>query len=214
MNLNVTSVLFVQQPPFCDCSPTLEDRSYSINKLPLIQCTSCDRSFTGFLSPDQSTGHGNFNPTNEVPCTFRFRCHWFDHHMGTSADRDSDMQPNCLYWLAWRLHRLRLGDIRIVHFDKRAGKSIISASDILKQGHMWEFKQGRSIDTDVFLVHTPKFIYSFQLHWNYFSSELYFGNTSVISTIYQPKPRLLIGSESRGRWTSSGRTAPRGYYFR
>jgi hypothetical protein len=104
MNLNMTSVLFVQQPPFCDCSPTLEDRSYSINKLPLIQCTSCDRSFTGFLSPDQSTGHGNFNPTNEVPCTFRFRCHWFDHHMGTSADRDSDMQPNCLYWLAWRLH--------------------------------------------------------------------------------------------------------------
>lgn len=38
------AVLFVQQLPFCDCSPTLEDRSYSINKLPLIQSTSCDKS--------------------------------------------------------------------------------------------------------------------------------------------------------------------------
>jgi hypothetical protein len=56
MNLNMTvvfiagniylcgAVLFVQQLPFCDCSPTLEDRSYSINKLPLIQSTSCDKS--------------------------------------------------------------------------------------------------------------------------------------------------------------------------
>ena len=56
----------------------------------------------------------------------------------------------------------RLGDIGIVHFDDRAAMSIISASDILKQGHMWEFKRGRSIDTDAFLVHTPKFTYRFQ----------------------------------------------------
>jgi hypothetical protein len=53
-------------------------------------------------------------------------------------------------------------DIGIVHFDDRAAMSIISASDILKQGHMWESKQGRSIDTDAFLVHTPKFTYRFQ----------------------------------------------------
>ena len=48
MNLNMTvvfiagnmylcgAVLFVQQLPFCDCSPTLEDRSYSINKFDTI----------------------------------------------------------------------------------------------------------------------------------------------------------------------------------
>jgi hypothetical protein len=38
------AVLSVRQLPFCDCSPTLEDRSFSINKLPLIQSSWCDKS--------------------------------------------------------------------------------------------------------------------------------------------------------------------------
>jgi hypothetical protein len=54
----------------------------------------------------------------------------------------------------------RLGQIGIVHFDDSAAMSI--ASDILKQGHMWEFQQVRSIDTDAFLVYTQKFTYRFQ----------------------------------------------------
>ena len=39
-----------------------------------------------------------------------------------------------------------LRDIGIVHFDPRAGLSIISASDCLLQGHNWEFRQGSTID--------------------------------------------------------------------
>ena len=56
----------------------------------------------------------------------------------------------------------QLGDIGVVHFDPRAGLSIISASDILLQGHHWEFHRGDSIDTDAFLVHTAKHTYSFK----------------------------------------------------
>jgi hypothetical protein len=66
----------------------------------------------------------------------------------------------------------RLGDVEIFHFDDRATMSIISASDILKQGHMWEFDQGRSIDTDAFLVHTPKFTNGFQHRDGLYVSDL------------------------------------------
>ena len=34
----------------------------------------------------------------------------------------------------------QLSDIGVVHYDPRAGLSVISASDILRQGHSWEFK--------------------------------------------------------------------------
>ena len=56
----------------------------------------------------------------------------------------------------------QLGDIGVVHFDPRAGLSIISASDCLLQGHQWEFRQGANIDQDVFLLHTKRFTYRFQ----------------------------------------------------
>ena len=56
----------------------------------------------------------------------------------------------------------RLGDIGLVHFDDRAQMSIVSASDILLQGHEWEFQRGRSVQSDAFLVHTRKYTYRFQ----------------------------------------------------
>ena len=56
----------------------------------------------------------------------------------------------------------RLGDIGLVYFDVRAAISIVSASDILQQGHTWEFKRGSNVNTDAFLVHTQKTTYRFQ----------------------------------------------------
>ena len=56
----------------------------------------------------------------------------------------------------------QLGDIGMVHFDVRAAMSIVSASDILQQGHTWEFKRGSDVNTDAFLVHTQKSTYRFQ----------------------------------------------------
>ena len=56
----------------------------------------------------------------------------------------------------------KLLDIGIVHYDVRAGLSVISASDILRQGHQWEFKQGSTIDEDAFLVHTADHTYTFR----------------------------------------------------
>ena len=56
----------------------------------------------------------------------------------------------------------QLLDIGVVHYDPRAGVSVISASDILRQGHNWEFKQGCTIDGDSFLVHTDEHTYTFR----------------------------------------------------
>ena len=56
----------------------------------------------------------------------------------------------------------QLGDIGLVHFDVRAAMSIVSASDILLQGHTWEFQRGSNTNTDAFLVHTQKSTYRFQ----------------------------------------------------
>ena len=45
-----------------------------------------------------------------------------------------------------------LRDISIVHFDPRAGLSIISASDCLLQGHNWEFSKefGNAFRAEIF----------------------------------------------------------------
>ena len=56
----------------------------------------------------------------------------------------------------------QLLDIGLVHYDPRAGLSVISASDILRQGHQWEFKQGTTIDGDAFLEHTALHTYTFR----------------------------------------------------
>jgi Zinc knuckle len=56
----------------------------------------------------------------------------------------------------------QLLDIGSVHYDPRAGLSVISASDILRQGHQWEFKQGTTIDGDAFFVHTARYTYTFR----------------------------------------------------
>ena len=50
----------------------------------------------------------------------------------------------------------------MLHYDPRAGLSVISASDILRQGHNWEFKQGTTIDGDAFYVHTDAHTYTFR----------------------------------------------------
>ena len=50
----------------------------------------------------------------------------------------------------------------IVHYDSRAGLSIVSASDCHAQGHQWEFRQGNKIEQDALLLHTQKHTYKFQ----------------------------------------------------
>jgi Zinc knuckle len=56
----------------------------------------------------------------------------------------------------------QLLDIGLVHYDPRAGLSVVSASDVLRQGHQWEFTQGSTIDDDAFLVHTDVHTYTFR----------------------------------------------------
>jgi hypothetical protein len=55
----------------------------------------------------------------------------------------------------------QLADIGLVHYDPRAGLSVISASDCLTQGHQWEFQRGITIDQDAFIVHTAAHSYRF-----------------------------------------------------
>ena len=50
----------------------------------------------------------------------------------------------------------------MIQDDPRAGVSVISASDILRQGHNWEFKQVSTIDGDAFFVHTDVHTYTFR----------------------------------------------------
>ena len=66
----------------------------------------------------------------------------------------------------------QLSDIGIVHFDPRAGLSIISASDCLLQGHQWEFKQGHLLQLDAFLLHTKKHTYRFQYRKGLYVADL------------------------------------------
>ena len=56
----------------------------------------------------------------------------------------------------------QLLDIGLVHYDPRAGLSVVSASDVLRQGHHWEFRKGGTIDEDAFLVHTANHTYTFR----------------------------------------------------
>jgi hypothetical protein len=82
----------------------------------------------------------------------------------------------------------QLRDIGIVHFDKL---SILSASDSLRQGHQWEFRSGRHIDDDVFLLHTRNSTYSFKHR----------DGLSVADTAIPPDPRYL--DAPRGRNSNS-----------
>ena len=66
----------------------------------------------------------------------------------------------------------QLLDIGIVHFDPRAGQSIISATDCLLQGHQWEFKQGRHLCLDAFLLHTKHHTYKFQYRGGLYIADL------------------------------------------
>jgi hypothetical protein len=75
----------------------------------------------------------------------------------------------------------QLGDIGLVHFDYRVAMSIVSASDVILQGHSLEFKHGSSVNSDAFLVHTPKSTYRFTHR-----DGLYFCNLAQ-----KPEPRHL-----------------------
>ena len=81
----------------------------------------------------------------------------------------------------------QLLDIGIVHYDPRAASSVISASDILRQGHQWEFSQGTTIDGDAFLVHTAEHTYTFCHH----------RGLSVADLATAPDARHTLGSTAR-----------------
>jgi hypothetical protein len=86
-----------------------------------------------------------------------------------------------------------LRDIGIVHFDPRAGLSIISASDCLLQGHNWEFRQGSTIDQDAFLLHTDQNTYKFQHR----------GGLYVNDLATPPEPRYSDAAERRTAYAHS-----------
>ena len=99
----------------------------------------------------------------------------------------------------------RLGDIGIVHFDDRAALSIISASDILLQGHNWEFQRGEHVDDDAFLVHTAKNTYRFQHR----------GGLYICDLATRPEPRLenLKKSKSESANIAIGGHKAEGAFF-
>jgi hypothetical protein len=85
----------------------------------------------------------------------------------------------------------QLRDIGIVHFDRRAKLSILSASDCLRQGHQFEFRAGDHIDDDAFLLHTKNSTYSFKHR-----DGLYIADMAI-----SPEPRYL--DAPRGRNSNS-----------
>ena len=86
-----------------------------------------------------------------------------------------------------------LRDIGIVHFDSRAGLSIISASDCLLQRHNWEFRQGSTIDQDASLLYTDQNTYKFQHRF-------------VNDLATPPEPRYSDAAEHRIAYAHSAAT--------
>ena len=76
----------------------------------------------------------------------------------------------------------QLKDIGTVHYDKRAGVSIISASECIKNGHSYEYCRGDTIDQDCFLLHTEANTYKFQ-----YKSGLYVCDFSVPPAVRDKK---------------------------
>ena len=56
----------------------------------------------------------------------------------------------------------QLADIGRVHYDPRAGMTVISASECLKLGHSYEYRRGPTIEDDAFLLHTAQHTYVFR----------------------------------------------------
>ena len=66
----------------------------------------------------------------------------------------------------------KLKDIGIVYFDPRGQTSIISASECLRQGHVWEFRYGIASHPDAFLLHAKSHTYKFESRGGLYVADL------------------------------------------
>ena len=81
-----------------------------------------------------------------------------------------------------------MGSLGRVHFDPRAGITVISASQCLRQGHSWEYVRGSCLEQDAFLVHTKQHTYVFRYRDGLYVADL--SKQAVPRYTSAPPPRM------------------------